>query len=81
MSEKLTKEGRKFYLSRSHYLILMQIANEDEHHFYEIESYRNGWNKNELGRQNPTIGIIICKDKKDAVIEMTLPENNSFSIF
>ena len=175
-------------MSWSHYLILMRITNEDERHFYEIESYRNGWNKNELGRQygsslyerlalsrdknevmklaqegqviespedifkdpcicfgvywiarvgiifrigigrknyrvdlmtynrllrcfvlfdlkigklkhedigqmqmyvnyydrkvkmedeNSTIGIIICKDKKDAVIEMTLPENNS----
>ena len=145
----ITREGRKFYLSWSHYLILMRITNEDERHFYEIESYRNGWNKNELGRQygsslyerlalsrdknevmklaqegvdlvtynrllccfvlfdlkigklkhedigqmqmyvnyydrkvkmkdeNPTIGIIICKDKKDAVIEMTLPENNN----
>ena len=52
-SEQLptTKEGRKFYLSWSHYLILMRIANEAERHFYEIESYRNGWNKNELGRQ------------------------------
>lgn len=199
LSEKLTKElgrgfsydnlklMRKFYLSWSQYLILMRISNKDERHFYEIESYRNGWNKNELSRQygsslygrlalsrdkdevmrlalegqviespedifkdpyvleftglpemslysesdleekiidhlqqfllelgrcfvlfdlkigklkhedigqmqmyvnyydrkikleeeNPTIGIIICKDKKDAVIEMTLPENNN----
>ncbi|MCM1088871.1 MAG: PDDEXK nuclease domain-containing protein [Muribaculaceae bacterium] len=52
-SEQLptTREGRKFYLSWSHYLILMRITNEDERHFYEIESYRNSWNKNELGRQ------------------------------
>ncbi len=27
--------------------------------------------------KNPTIGIIICKDKKDAVVEMTLPEDNN----
>jgi len=26
--------------------------------------------------ENKTIGIIICKDKKDAVVEMTLPEEN-----
>ena len=52
-SEKLpvTQEGRKFYLSWSHYLILMRINNVDERHFYEIESYRNGWNKDELARQ------------------------------
>ena len=47
----VTREGRKFYLSWSHYLILMRITNKDERHFYEIESYRNGWNKNELSRQ------------------------------
>lgn len=26
--------------------------------------------------ENKTIGIVICKDKKDAVVEMTLPEEN-----
>lgn len=30
--------------------------------------------------EKPTIGIIICKDKSDAVVEITLPENNK-SIF
>ncbi len=154
----MTVEGRRFYLSWSHYLILMRINNVEERHFYEIEAYRNGWSKDELGRQygsslyerlalsrekeevmrlalegqqiekpddifkdpyvleftglpeepvysetdlekrlidnlqmyvnyydrkvkledeNPTIGIIICKDKKDAVVEMTLPEDNN----
>ena len=52
-SEKLpvTQEGRKFYLSWSHYLILMRINNIEERHFYEIEAYRNGWSKDELARQ------------------------------
>ncbi len=27
--------------------------------------------------ENPTIGIILCKDKNNAVVEMTLPENNT----
>lgn len=44
-------EGRRFYLSWSHYLILMRINNVEERHFYEIEAYRNGWSKDELGRQ------------------------------
>ena len=38
-------------MSWSHYLILMRINNVDERHFYEIESYRNGWSKDELARQ------------------------------
>ena len=47
----MTVEGRRFYLSWSHYLILMRINNVEERHFYEIEAYRNGWSKDELGRQ------------------------------
>lgn len=47
----MTAEGRQFYLSWSHYLILMRIKNVEERHFYEIEAYRNGWSKDELGRQ------------------------------
>ena len=105
-SEKLpvTQEGRKFYLSWSHYLILMRINNIEERHFYEIEAYRNGWSKDELARQYgsslyerlalsrnkeevmrlATEGQmlekpedIICKDKKDAIVEMTLPKDNN----
>lgn len=33
--------------------------------------------KVKLPDENPTIGIILCKDKNNAVVEMTLPENNS----
>jgi len=29
-----------------------------------------------LGTENKTIGIILCKDKKDTLVEITLPENN-----
>lgn len=47
----ITAEGRRFYLSWSHYLILMRINSVEERHFYEIEAYKNGWSKDELGRQ------------------------------
>ena len=33
--------------------------------------------KVKLPEENPTIGIILCRDKNNAVVEMTLPENNS----
>lgn len=46
-----THEGRKFFLSFSHYVSLMRIPNIDERHFYEIEAFRNGWGVKELGRQ------------------------------
>lgn len=29
-----------------------------------------------LEDENKTIGIILCKDKKETMIEITLPENN-----
>ena len=30
-----------------------------------------------LPDENPTIGIILCKDKNQSIVEMTLPEDNS----
>ena len=41
----LASNGRKFYLSWSHYLKLMRISNVDERHFYEIEAVRNDTTK------------------------------------
>lgn len=46
-----TREGRRFYLSWSHYIFLMRIDDVDERHFYEIESVTEGWNLKELKRQ------------------------------
>lgn len=47
----VASNGRKFYLSWSHYLKLMRINNIDERHFYEIEAAKNDWSLNELRRQ------------------------------
>lgn len=33
--------------------------------------------KVKLPEENPTIGIVLCRDKNNAVVEMTLPEDNS----
>ncbi len=33
--------------------------------------------KVKLTDENPTIGIVLCRDKNNAVVEMTLPENNT----
>ena len=30
-----------------------------------------------LEDENPTIGVILCKDKNDAIVELTLPEDNT----
>ncbi|MBQ9599303.1 MAG: DUF1016 family protein [Clostridia bacterium] len=40
---------------------------------YENKQCRNV----RLEDENKTIGIILCKDKNQAVVEMTLPEDNT----
>lgn len=46
-----TDNGRKFFLSWSHYLKLMRIETIDERHFYEIEAAKSDWSLTELKRQ------------------------------
>lgn len=63
-----TDNGRKFFLSWSHYLKLMRIDNVDERHFYEIGSAKNDWSLAELKRQYDSslferISLSIDKDK------------------
>lgn len=75
-SDKLpvNREGRKFYLSWSNYLILMRINNEEERHFYEIEAYRNGWNKEELSRQygSSLYERLALSRNKDEIMKLAL---------
>lgn len=44
----------------------------------QMQMYVNYYDRKvKLADENPSIGIILCKDKKNAVVEMTLPEDNS----
>lgn len=64
----ITSSGRRFYLSWSHYLMLMRITNNDERHFYEIESVKNNWSLSELKRQFDTSlfeRLVLSKDKSE----------------
>ena len=72
--------GRKFYLSWSHYLVLMRISNEDARHFYEIEAVKNDWSLSQLKRQYGSSlyeRLALSTNKNNAVVEMTLPEDNT----
>ena len=43
----------------------------------QMQMYVNYYDRRvKLPDENKTIGIILCKDKNDGVVEMTLPENN-----
>ena len=44
----------------------------------QMHMYVNYYDRKvKLPDENPTIGIVLCKDKNNAVVEMTLPEDNS----
>lgn len=44
----------------------------------QMQMYVNYYDRKvKLPDENPTIGIVLCKDKNNAVVEMTLPEDNS----
>ena len=49
--DKTNNLKKSFYLSWSHYLILMRIENTLERCFYEKESYNSNWSVRELERQ------------------------------
>jgi predicted nuclease of restriction endonuclease-like (RecB) superfamily len=56
-----------FELSWTHYIQLLKIKNEDERHFYEIESIQNNWSVRELQRQyNSSLfeRLTLSKDKE-----------------
>lgn len=44
----------------------------------QMQMYVNYYDRNvKLDDENRTIGIILCKDKNQAIVEMTLPEDNT----
>lgn len=66
--------GRRFFLSWSHYLVLMRIANIDERHFYEIESVKNDWSLSEMKRQfnSALYERLLLSTDKDKVYALAL---------
>jgi hypothetical protein len=44
----------------------------------QMQMYVNYYDRKvKMPDENPTIGIVLCKDKKDALVEMMLPEENN----
>ncbi|MFR9585639.1 MAG: PDDEXK nuclease domain-containing protein [Rikenellaceae bacterium] len=44
----------------------------------QLQMYVNYYDRNEkTEEENPTIGILLCADKNDAVVKYSLPENNN----
>ena len=56
-----------FYLSWSHYLLLMRVENKDERKFYELEAQKCQWSVRELQRQLDSAlytRLILSRDKE-----------------
>ncbi len=59
-------------------LIDLKIGKLKHQDLGQMQMYVNYYDRYvKLDEENKTIGIILCKDKKDTLVEITLPENNN----
>ena len=69
-----------FYNRLLRYFVLFDLKIGELKHqdIGQMQMYVNYYDRKvKLEDETPTIGIILCKDKNNAIVEMTLPENNS----
>ncbi|MDR1199764.1 MAG: PDDEXK nuclease domain-containing protein [Prevotellaceae bacterium] len=69
-----------FYNRLLHCFVIIEIKTRKLTHedIGQLQMYVNYYDRNEkLPDENPTIGILLCADKNDAVVKYTLPENNT----
>jgi predicted nuclease of restriction endonuclease-like (RecB) superfamily len=65
-------------LLKSFVLIDLKIGKLKHQDLGQMQMYVNYYDRFvKLEEENKTIGIILCKDKKDTMVEITLPENNN----
>ena len=58
-------------------LIDLKIGEITHQDLGQMQMYVNYYDRKvKLENENPTIGIILCRTKDDALVEMTLPKNN-----
>ena len=79
-------DGRHFYIDLVFYnyilkcFVLIDLKAGDLTHqdIGQMQMYVHHYDRNvKLEDENPTIGILLCRDKNDAVVQMTLPEDNT----
>ena len=59
-------------------LIELKIGKIKHKDIGQMQMYVNYYDRNEkTEEENPTIGILLCKDKNDTLVEMTLPKENN----
>jgi len=84
--ERFTFEEEHFFVDLVFYnrllkcfvLFDLKIGELKHQDIGQMQMYVNYYDRKvKLPDENNTIGIVLCKDKKDSVVEMTLPENNT----
>jgi hypothetical protein len=59
-------------------LIDLKIGQIRYHDIGQMQLYVNYYDRKvKTQDENPTIGIVLCRDKNNAVVEMMLPEDNN----
>ena len=83
--KRITIDDSHFYIDLVFYnrllkcfvIVDLKIGELKHQDLGQIQMYVNYYDRFEkLPEENPTIGIIICKDKKDALVEITMPKEN-----
>ena len=65
-------------LLRCYVLIDLKIDKLTHQDLGQMQMYVNYFDRyQKLPDENPTVGILLCKEKNDAVVKMTLPENSN----
>lgn len=83
--KRIHLEGDEFFIDLVFYNRLLQcfviieiktskLSHQDIGQLQMYVNYFDRYEKQEF--ENPTIGILLCADKNDAVVKITLPENN-----
>ena len=63
---------------RCYVLIDLKIGKITHADLGQMQMYVNYYDRHvKLGEENPTIGIILCRTKNDALVRLTLPENSN----
>lgn len=84
--KRFTYDEENFYvdlvfynrLLRCYVLIDLKIDKLTHQDLGQMQMYVNYYDRcQKLSDENPTIGILLCKEKNDAVVQMTLPENSN----
>jgi predicted nuclease of restriction endonuclease-like (RecB) superfamily len=83
--QRITLEDDEFFIDLVFYnrllrcFVLVEIKTEKltHQHLGQLQMYVNYYDREEkTPEENPTIGILLCADKNQAVVEYALPEDN-----